>query len=94
MCSFLAQKNSRFIDRFDYLICCFFSQHCIFLSGFVNADLVVNYHEFREKYSKKKTRGLQSAVQKCDEFLSDPTVSDRKLIFIGFHILHVAFYSL
>lgn len=38
--------------------------------------MVVNYLEFRDKYSAKRTRGLQNAVAKCDEFLADPTVSD------------------
>lgn len=55
--------------------------------------MVVNYAEHRERYSAKNTRGLKNAVDKCDEFLSDPTVSDETYTYF-LHILHIPFLSI
>lgn len=46
-------------------------------SGFVNIDMVKDYHSNRERYAAKKTRGLANAVIACDEYLANPDVSDR-----------------
>lgn len=44
---------------------------------------MVNYAQHREKHAAKNTRGLKNAVEKCDEFLSDPVVSNSIHIFIS-----------
>lgn len=48
----------------------------IFRSGFVDLDSTHSYLEHKEKYVKKgRGKKFQSAVQQCDSFIADPTVT-------------------
>lgn len=56
-----------FIIILLFLICTY--------SGFIDADKMESYLKYREKFVKKgKGKNFQDAVQKCDQFLENPSV--------------------
>lgn len=48
---------------------------CCFRSAFITPDKIQTYADHYGKNAAKKTLGLQNAIQKCDEYLTDPHVS-------------------
>lgn len=86
VCSFSELRNSKFIHGFEIFYT--YLNLCFLYSGFVESNMIKNYRDNYTKYSAKRTRGLENAVARCEEFLSDPMVSIEKDSFVYITLIH------